>query len=71
MSMNRIVGLVILAVGVALLCLGINASQSTGERLYEDVMGRFTDRTTWFIIGGIAAIVGGVGVALWGGRRTA
>ena len=71
MSTNRIVGFVLVSVGIALLWFGINASHSMGERVYEDVMGRFTDRTTWFIIGGIASIIFGVGVAILGGRRTA
>jgi hypothetical protein len=66
MSMNHIVGLVIMAIGITLLCLGINASRSMGERMYEDLM----SRTTWFDGGGVVAIVGGVGVMLLGGRRT-
>ena len=69
MSVNRIIGLVLIAVGVVLLVFGYNASQSVGERLVEGFTGRFTDQTMWFIIGGIAAIVGGAALSLWGGGR--
>ncbi len=68
MSMIRIVGLVLLAVGVTLLVFGYNASQSVGERIVEGFTGRFTDQTMWYLIGGIAAIVGGAALTLWGGR---
>ena len=69
MRMIRIVGLVLLAVGVTLLFFGYNASQSVGERIVEGFTGRFTDQTMWFLIGGIAALVGGTALAFWGGRR--
>ena len=69
MSVNRIIGLVLVAVGVVLVVFGYNASQSVGERIFEGFTGRFTDQTMWFIIGGIAAIVGGAALSLWGGGR--
>jgi len=69
MSIQRIIGLALLAVGVALLFFGINASQSVGERIVEGFTGHFSNQTTWFFIGGIAAVVGGAGLALCGGRR--
>lgn len=69
MSMNRIIGLVLLAVGVALLLFGYNASQSVGERVVEGITGHFTNQTTWFFIGGIAAMVGGAAMFFWGGQR--
>jgi len=69
MSAPRIIGLVILAVGVTLVIFGYNASQSVGEQVVEGFTGRFTNQTMWFFIGGIAAIVGGAALALWGGRR--
>jgi uncharacterized protein (DUF697 family) len=67
--MTRIIGLVLLAVGVTLLIFGYNASQSVGEQIVEGVTGRFTQQTMMYLIGGIAAIVGGAGLAIWGGRR--
>lgn len=68
-SVIRIFGLVLLAVGVVLLIFGYNASQSTTERLVDGFTGRFTNETMMYLIGGVAAVVGGLGLALWGGRR--
>ena len=67
--MIRIIGLVLLVVGVALLIFGYNASQSVSEQIVEGFTGRFTKQTMAYLIGGIAAIVGGAALALWGGRR--
>ncbi|MDZ7619915.1 MAG: DUF3185 family protein [Patescibacteria group bacterium] len=69
MSIQRIIGLVLLCVGVALLFFGYNASQSLGEQVVEGVTGHFTDQTMWYLIGGIASIVGGAALAFLGGRR--
>ena len=69
MSITRILGLVVLAVGVTLLIFGFNASQSVGERIVEGFTGRFTNQTMWYFIGGVAAIVGGAAMVLWGRRR--
>jgi hypothetical protein len=69
MSMSRIFGLVLLAVGVTLLLFGYNASQSVGERVVEGITGRFTNQTMWLLIGGLAALVGGAALSVWGGRR--
>ena len=68
--MIRIIGLVLLVVGVTLLIFGYNASQSVSEQIVEGFTGRFTQQTMAYLIGGIAAIVGGAALALWGGRRT-
>jgi hypothetical protein len=64
----RIIGLVVLVVGVVLLVMGINQAQSFSEGLREDITGEYSDDTQWYIIGGIAAIVGGGALALLGGR---
>ena len=67
--MIRIIGLVLFAVGVTLLVFGYNASQTVGEQVVEGFTGRFTNQTMAYVIGGVAAIVGGAALALWGGRR--
>jgi hypothetical protein len=66
--MIRIIGLVLLATGVTLLIFGYNASQSVSEQIVEGVTGRFTNQTMGYLIGGIAAIVGGAALSFWGGR---
>ena len=67
--MMRIIGFVLLAVGLVLVIFGFNASQSVGEQVVEGVTGRFTDQTMLYIIGGIAAMVAGAAMAIWGGDR--
>ncbi|MFT3880725.1 MAG: DUF3185 family protein [Gemmatales bacterium] len=71
MSNQKIVGFVLIAVGLTLLYFGYNASQSVGEQVVEGVTGRFTNQTLIFIIGGIAALVGGVAFALSKGKSGA
>ena len=69
MTTQRIIGLVVAVAGVALLVMGLNASDSAGEQIREGFTGHYSDKTTWFIVGGIGAIVGGAALGLLGGRR--
>jgi len=68
MCNSRLIGFVILVVGVVLLVFGINASHSVSERIIEGFTGKFTDQTTWYLIGGIAAIALGAALFLFGRR---
>ena len=61
-------GLAILIGGIVLLVMGLNASESVAESVHESVTGRYTDTTTWYIVGGIAGIIVGGGLAMFGGR---
>lgn len=61
---SKVVGLVLLVVGIILLYFGWQASQSVGDQLTEAVTGRFTDGTMWYLIAGAAAIVAGGYIAL-------
>ena len=59
--MNKAIGLALLAVGIALIVMGINASDSFGSEVSRFFTGNPTDRSMWLLIGGIAATcVGGV-----------
>ena len=69
MSPARIGGIVLLVVGVIMLIYGLNASHSVADQLSGAWSGRFTERTTWYIIGGIATAVAGALVLGFGGRR--
>ena len=64
MNLQRIVGVVALVVGVILLSVGINASHSLADQVSNTFTGRFTQATTWYIIGGIASALLGVLVDL-------
>jgi hypothetical protein len=68
MSNQRIVGIVLLVVGVVLLVMGVNASHSVADRVSNTFTGRFTDTTTWYIVGGIAAGLLGLLMILLGSR---
>ncbi|MGH7242616.1 MAG: DUF3185 family protein [Phycisphaerales bacterium] len=70
MKANMLVGLVVLIVGVALLIVGINASNSVADQLSNTFLGRFTQATTWYIIGGIGvSLLGGVMMFLGAGGK--
>jgi hypothetical protein len=71
MTPQRILGLVILIVGVALLIVGMNSSHSMVDQVSNTFTGRFTQATTWYILGGIATGLFGLFLMLAGsfGRR--
>jgi hypothetical protein len=67
--MFRIIGLVFFVVGIALLLFGLNSSQTGAEKLVEDLTGRYSSHTMWYIIGGLALTVAGIAL-YFVGRRT-
>ena len=71
MNPQRIFGIVLLLVGVILLIVGMNASHSVADRVSNTFTGRFTEGTTWYILGGIALALVGLFMALIGGRGKA
>lgn len=60
MKPNLIIGIVALVVGAGLLIVGINASNSVADQISNTFLGRFTQATTWYIIGGLGSAVFGV-----------
>lgn len=69
MSSQRIFGVVLLVVGVGVLIYGMNASHSVADRVSDTFTGRFTQTTTWYIIGGAASGLMGLLLAAFGGGR--
>ncbi len=65
----RIVGIVALVVGISLIALGYNASQSLTEELSESLTGRYSDATTWYCSGGVASATLGLLLAVFGKKR--
>lgn len=63
MGLKRILGLAILVAGVILLLFGINSTHSINEKLVGAVQGRYSDSTIWYLIGGVAGIIIGAGLA--------
>ena len=60
MSSQRIVGIILIVVGAALLIIGLNSSESLADQISETFTGRFTKGTMWYIIGGIASAILGL-----------
>ena len=68
MNPQRIFGIVLFVVGVILLVMGMNAAHSVADQVSNTFSGRFTQATTWYILGGIALALLGLLMALFGGR---
>jgi hypothetical protein len=68
MSTQRIVGIVLLLVGLALFIVGMNASHSTADQISNTFTGKFTQDTAWYIFGGAAAGLFGLLLVLVGPR---
>ena len=60
MNTHQIIGILLLVAGAALLYFGYQASQSVSEQVFETFAGRFTDSTTWYLVTGAAAAIGGL-----------
>lgn len=70
MTSQRILGALVLVAGIALFSFGFQASQGAGEQVFETFAGRFTDSTTWYLIGGAAvALCGVLLLTLWRGKQ--
>lgn len=69
MSPVRIIGIVLVAIGAVLLVFAFTAADSPVEEVTRTLTGRFTEQTRWHFILGIAAIVGGALLAIFGRRK--
>lgn len=69
MNNQRLLGVLLLVVGVVLLIMGISASESAADRLSSFFSGHFTDVTTWYILGGAVTAAVGLVMLLRGGRE--
>ncbi|MCE6952641.1 DUF3185 family protein [Cereibacter sphaeroides] len=70
MTLTKIAGLVLFAVGILLLLLGWRASNAPVDQMSEALTGRFTGSTMWYLIVGVIGIVAGIGILARGGRRS-
>ena len=62
MKISRVLGTVLMVVGCVLLAWGIVATQTPAQKVVGVATGYFTDRTMWFIIGGVALLASGFGI---------
>ena len=65
----RIVGIALLVIGVILAVIGLQATDSFGERLSNTLTGHWSDKTNFYIVGGIAAAIVGALLTFAGGRN--
>lgn len=64
MASQKIIGMVLLILGLVLLYFGWQSTQSLGEQVVESLTGRFTEGTMWYLILGSAALIAGVVLTL-------
>lgn len=66
--MNKLISLAVLAGGIVLIVIGINATHSFSSDVSRFFTGSPTDKAIWMLIGGIVAAVVGLVGALRSGR---
>jgi uncharacterized membrane protein len=71
MNGMRIVGIAVLIVGVVILCVGMNASNSVADQVSNTFTGKFTHETAIYIFGGLAAALAGLFMAFGAGGKSA
>lgn len=69
MNTQRIVGIVIVVIGVILFIVGMNSSESVVDQVSETFTGRFTKDTIWYIVGGVGLTVLGLLMTVFSGRK--
>ena len=67
--MQRVIGVISLAIGVMLLAWGHKMSESIGSQVQQAFTGAPTDRTMYFYIGGVALALYGVVQIIWPWKR--
>ena len=67
--MNKIVSLALIAGGVVLIIIGINATNSFSSDVSRFFTGSPTDKAIWTLIGGIVAALAGLTMTLRGARQ--
>lgn len=62
MKQNKLIGIILLVVGVVALYFGFNATNAPMEEVSEAITGQYSDQTMMYLVGG--AIAGIVGVVM-------
>ncbi len=58
--MIKLLGVVLLAVGIVLIIIGVDSSRSLADNPGTMFRGRLTEHAPWYIFGGIASAVDGL-----------
>jgi hypothetical protein len=62
--MNRFFGFALLAAGVVLIFLGVNASESFASDVSRFFTGSPTNKAVWFLVSGIASVILGLFITM-------
>ena len=68
MNTRRLMGIVVLVLGVVLLGFAYQSSNAPVDQISSLLTGRYTDQTMWYLIGGIGLALAG-GLLTISGRR--
>jgi len=69
MNTQRIAGIVLVVIGLVLLVVGLNASESVADQVSNTFTGTWTDKTAWYVYGGLGMGLLGLLAVVFGGRR--
>lgn len=69
MNTQRIVGIVLLVLGIVLFFVGLHASHSVVDQTKNFFVGRFTRDTALYIFGGLAMGIVGLLMTILGAKR--
>ena len=69
MSGQRIVGIVLLVIGIGLLITGLHSTHSLADRAHHLIFGRYTKDTAIYIFGGLALAIAGLLMAVLASPR--
>ncbi len=68
MNIQRVAGIALLVIGLVLVVVGMNASDSLADRASNFFTGHYTDSTVWYLVAGIASAVVGLMLVMFGRR---
>lgn len=68
--MMKAAAFALVAGGVVMLFLGLNAMNSPGSDVLQFFTGAPSDRATWLLVGGVVMLAAGLGGVLSGARRS-
>lgn len=66
MNFKLILGVILLAVGIALIVMSSNSMDTFGERVSKEFSGNYSDETMRNLIIGIILAAGGAGLLIFG-----
>ena len=66
MRTRALIGIGLLVIGLFVFIYGMNASKSLVEQVSNSLTGRYSNTTSWYLIGGIASLAAGALLLLSG-----